>query len=172
MRSLLVLLLAASTAACSREGGETDTVRGEPVTLSPTDTLDGSNYQAAAWWMRGNDTSSRGRNRFALGYERYASGVLILKLDTLLERDRQQIPFETAIADSIAVAGLAPIEGIADECRRGQQTDEHIVGLLPADTVGVWMRPRLAWFVDTLASRFRLVPTDSLSCWLPPDRDR
>lgn len=140
--------------------------------LAPDDT-DITNYQAAGGWMRGNDTSARGRNRFAIGYERFTAGVLVLRLDTLLERERKETPFETAGADSLAVAGLARAERVADECRLlGFETDQHIVGLLPSDTVGVWMRPRLAWYVDTVAARFRPLRPDSLACWLPPDRDR
>lgn len=142
------------------------------ATFAPNDT-DVSNYAAGSGWMRGNDTSGRGRNRFSLGYERYTSGILILRLDTLLQRELRQSPFETAGGDSIAIAGLARREGVADECRLlGFDIDEHIVGLLPSDTVDAWMRPRLAWFVDTAATRFRRMRPDSVVCWLPPGRDR
>lgn len=145
----------------------------QPLKLTVADTTDGNNYQAAAEWMRGNDTSSRGRNRFTLGWERYASGVLIVRLDTLLDRHRQQSPFETTLADSVAHVGLTRAEVVADECRlAGYEPDQRVVGVLPDDTVGVWMRPRVAWFVDTIAARVRRIRPDSLACWLIPDRDR
>lgn len=144
-----------------------------PLRLTVADTTDGKNYQAAAEWMQGNDTSSRRRNRFTLGWERYASGVLIVRLDTLLDRHRQQSPFATVLADSVGHAGLARAEVVADQCRlAGYEPEQRLVGVLPDDTVGVWMRPRLAWFVDTIATRIRRMRPDSLACWLIPDRDR
>jgi hypothetical protein len=142
------------------------------ITLAPNDTADITNYQAEAWWLGRDDRSPRERWRFSADFERYASGALVLKLDTLIVRDRQQPPFHTAKADSIAVRGLRPLERFATRCRViAHRTDDRLLGLLSDSTSERWRTPRLAWFVDTMASRFRRVKPDSLACWLAGNPD-
>lgn len=142
------------------------------VTLAPGDTVDISNYQAAAWWLGRDDGSSRQRWRFSAEFARYASGVLVLKLDTLLARDQQQPPFHTALADSIAVRGLGVPERLSTYCRlTGYRPDDRMIGVMRDSTSGRWKRPRLAWFVDTAASRFRGIKPDRLACRLDEEPD-
>jgi hypothetical protein len=142
------------------------------ISLTPSDTIDTANYQAAGWWLGYNDSSARGRWRFSADFERFASGVLVLRLDTLLFRDQLQPPFSSARADSIAVGGLREKERLATRCSVvGYHTDDRILGLMPDSSSERWMTPRMAWLVDTVASRFRRISTDVLTCWRAPNPD-
>ena len=140
--------------------------------LAPSDTIDTSNYQAAAWWMGRDDSSPRHRWRFSAEFARYTSGVVVFKLDTLLVRDQQRPPFNSATADSIAVGGLRKPERLSTVCRvAGHRSDDRILGLMPDSTSGRWIPPRLAWFVDTVTSRFRRMKPDGLACRLDGEPD-
>ena len=142
------------------------------VNLAPSDSTDMTNYQAQGWWLGRDDTSPRRRWRFSAGFERFTSGVVALRLDTLLVRDQQEPPFNTTHADSVAVGGLHPVERLATTCRVvGHRPDDRIIGVVRDSTPERWTTPRLAWFVDTAQSRFRRVKPDSLACWLAPNPD-
>ena len=142
------------------------------ILLSAADSTDLSNYQSAAWWMGDVNNAGAVWPRFALDFERFTSGVLILRLDTLLVRDQQQPPYDLTQADSIAVGGLRKTERLAMRCRmNGYQGDHRIVGLMPDSSTERWFKPRMAWLVDTLQARFRRVRVDPLSCWLDPNPD-
>lgn len=66
-----------------------------PITLAASDTIDTTNYRAEGWWMGHNDGSARGRWRFSLDFARFTSGVVVLRLDTLLERLLGLVPHST-----------------------------------------------------------------------------
>jgi hypothetical protein len=148
-----------------------DDRRNAPPTLAATDTST-INYQAEGWWMILGDRTPRQRSRFSANYERYTSGLAILSLDTLIEREKAQPPFDTSPADKVATRGLRELERVASKCRFGQhETDERILGIVGDTTPDVWMRPRVAWFVDTMTSRFRSMRPDALTCRLAPNPD-
>jgi hypothetical protein len=145
----------------------------ERVSLAPGDEEDLSNYQAESWWMGVGDTSAPSRRwRFSAAFERYTSGVLTFRLDTLVERRRRAPPFESVTADSVAVRGLGAIERFATRCRFGAYgTDERIAGVVRDSTPDRWMQPRIAFFIDTVASRIRRMRADLLACRLAPNPD-
>lgn len=141
------------------------------VTLAATDETDVSNYQSSGWWL-GWDGSSPNPGRFSADFVRFTSGVLFLKLDTTLVRNRTDPPFDTKLADSVAVRGLAKTERFATDCRFGAHpADERLTGLLPDSTPDKWMRARLAWMFDTVSARIRRMKPDSISCMLSQNPD-
>jgi hypothetical protein len=141
------------------------------VTLAASDETDASNYQSSGWWL-GWDGSGARSPRFSADFNRFTSGVLLLKLDTTLLRNRTGPPFDTKLADSIAVRGLGRTERFATDCRfSAHSVDERLTGLVPDTTPERWMRPRLAWLFDTVAARIRRMRPDSISCILSPNPD-
>jgi hypothetical protein len=142
------------------------------ITHAPSDSTDTTNYQAEGWWLGRDDRSPRERWRFSADFQRFTSGVLVLRLDTLLVRNRQQPPFLSARADSVAVRGLRKSERLATHCQViGHRTDDRLLGLMPDSTSERWMTPRLAWFVDTVAARFRRMKPGVLTCRLAENPD-
>jgi hypothetical protein len=141
------------------------------VTLAPTDETDMSNSQSSGWWL-GWDGSSAKSPRFSADFVRFSSGVLVLKLDTTLIRNRTEPPFDTRLADSIAVQGLKKTDRFATDCKLGAHSvDPRLTGLVSDTIAEKWMRPRLAWLFDTVSSRIRRIKPDSLSCILASDPD-
>jgi hypothetical protein len=150
-----------------------DEKTGPPVTLAAGDETDVSNYQSSGWWLGwvGGGSNSKPL-RFSADFDRFTSGVLLLKLDTALVRNRKEPPFETKLADSIAVRGLGKTERFATDCRFGaHRVDERLTGVVPDSTPDRWMRPRLAWLFDTVSARIRRVRPDSISCMLSQSPD-
>jgi hypothetical protein len=144
-----------------------DEKSGQPVTLTATDETDMSNYQSSGWWL-----GSEAKPRFYADFNRFTSGVLFLKLDTTLVRNRTQPPFATKLADSVAVRGLGKTERFATDCRFGAHSaDERLTGLVADTTPERWMRPRLAWLFDTVSARIRRMRPDSISCALSSNPD-
>ena len=143
------------------------------VTLAASDETDVSNYQSSGWWLGwGSDGSVAKSPRFSADFVRFTSGVLLLKLDTTHVRNRTEPPFDTKLADSIAVRGLGTSERFATDCRfSAHSVDERLTGLVPDTTPEKWMRPRLAWLFDTVSARIRRIRPDSISCILSPDPD-
>lgn len=138
-----------------------------PVTLAPTDETDVSNYQSSDWSL-----GSEAKPRFSADFNRFTSGVLFLKLDTTLVRNRTEPPFDTKLADSIAVRGLGKTERFATDCKYAQHSvDERLTGLVPDTTPEKWMHPRLAWIFDTVAARIRRMRPDSIACALQSNPD-
>lgn len=143
------------------------------VTLAASDETDVSNYQSSAWWLGwGKGGSDAKSPRFSADFDRFTSGVLLLTLDTTLLRNRTEPPFDTKLADSIAVQGLRRTERFATDCRFSTHpVDERLTGLVPDTTPERWMRPRLAWLFDTVSARIRRIRPDSISCMLLPNPD-
>lgn len=143
------------------------------VTLAANDETDMTNYQSSGWSLGwDNDVSDTKPPRFSADFVRFTSGVLILKLDTGLVRNRPEAPFDTKLADSIAVRGLGITERFATDCKFGIHVpDERLTGLVPDTTPERWMRPRLAWLFDTASARIRRIKPDSISCALSSNPD-
>jgi hypothetical protein len=138
-----------------------------PVTLAATDETDVTNYQSSGWWL-----GSEAKPRFSADFNRFTSGVLFLKLDTTLVRNRTEPPFDTKLADSIAVRGLGKTERFATECKYAQHSvDKRLTGLVPDTTPEEWMHPRLAWLFDTVVARIRRMRPDLVACALPSNPD-
>jgi len=141
-----------------------------PVTLAANDETDVSNYQSSGWSLGRENTSKPAR--FSADFVRFTSGVLILKLDTTLVRNRTEPPFDSKLVDSLAVRGLGKTERFATDCRFGTQpADERLTGLVPDSTPDRWMQARLAWLLDTASARIRRIRPDSISCMLSQEPD-
>jgi hypothetical protein len=150
-----------------------DEKTGSPVTLAPTDETDMSNYQSGGGWLGYSEPGTRPKAmRFLADFTRFTSGVLLLTLDTTLVRNQTDPPFDSKLADSIAVRGLGKTERFSTDCKFGARSrDERLNGLVPDTTPNKWMRPRLAWMFDTVSARIRRIRPDSISCMLLPDPD-
>jgi hypothetical protein len=142
-----------------------------PLILAPSDTIDLSNYQSEGWWLGASEPIEvRKLWRFGMDAQRFSSGALIIKLDTTTKRS--EFPLESRTVDSIAVRGLRATERFASQCRfRLREIDQRLVGVTPDSAGEKWMRPRLAWFIDTLTARIRPMRPDSISCILLPTGD-
>jgi hypothetical protein len=132
-----------------------------------------TNFQSSGWWLGWTDDPPQPKaRRFLADYSRFTSGVLVLALDTTLVRNQTQAPFDTKLADSIAVRGLAKTERFSTNCKFGVHSlDERLNGVVPDTTANTWMRPRLAWMFDTVFARIRRMKPDSIKCMLMPDPD-
>lgn len=106
------------------------------------------------------------RSRFSARAHYFSNGRLLLWLDTSITRNQQTTPrFNLVVADSAVVSSLAPREVFTPYCRIGSGlADGQIGGVAPILVPEKWERPRLAWLFDTVASRIRSIPTDSVSC--------
>lgn len=120
-------------------------------------------------WIVGRDEDvPNSGSRFEAGGDRYRSGFLVIYLDTALKRAYPgEPPHERARADSLIVTGLAPGETFARLCKVSATLSKGETAGLMRDTVTEqWLKPRLAWFFDTVNVRIRAVPTDSVLCML------
>ena len=143
-----------------------------PVRLTPRDTIDFTNYQSEGGWLGVTDiTAPWSDRRFFTYATRYSSGVMVFTLDTAV-RQGSQDELDSRRVDSIAVRGLRPTERFANRCKFGsREVDDRLMGVTPDSVPEKWMRPRLAWFVDTLTVRIRRIRPDSVSCILLPTGD-
>lgn len=170
---LLAIALACKGATREADSASTQSASTSPVTITASDETDVSNYQAAGWRLAGvADSAGDTVFRFFPGFRRFSSGVLIFTLDTTLTRDRTGPPFDTHLADSIAIRGLGAFERFATDCRIGTTAlDERIVGVVPDTVPERWMRPRVAWTIDTTVARIRELKPDSVLCKLRNNPD-
>lgn len=119
-------------------------------------------------WIPGqpHDGDYEERSRFSARARRFSNGRLILWLDTSLYRMRQTGPRAAfAVADSAVISGLTAGEFFTQYCRIGSGLADGQIGGLARTTVPErWERPRLGWVFDTVTSRIRSIPTDSVTC--------
>jgi hypothetical protein len=143
-----------------------DAREGPPVRPTASDDTDLSNYQGGGGRMFVDEEDiGRVPVRFFTNFDRFTSGVVIVTVDTTLDGHRQRPPFDSRMADSIAVAGLRPRERVATTCRFGTyDRDERIIGVLRSDARQRWMPARIAWFLDTTAVRIRNIRPTSVTC--------
>jgi hypothetical protein len=142
------------------------------VTLSPTDETDVTNAQGASMRLGSDADADAGRPVFSVDFTRFSSGALIMTLERSPVGQAAENLSDIKPSDSIAVAGLGPTERVGSECRLGsRRRNELLMGVVPDSTRMHWMRPRLAWLVDTVSARFRRIRPDSVSCvlWEDPD---
>ena len=109
------------------------------------------------------------QSRFLARSHYFSTGRLFLWLDTSLTRAPQKTPrTDFTAVDSVTVTGLGPHEFFTNYCRIGQGLADGQLGELARTLVPEkWERPRLAWAFDTMTSRIRSIPTDSVSCAVP-----
>lgn len=126
----------------------------------------GSSFQQQ--WIPGQPDEGyyENRSRFSARAHNFSNGRLLLWLDTSITRNQQTTPrFNLVVADSAVVSSLAASEVFTPYCRVGSGlADGQIGGVAPILVPEKWERPRLAWRFDTVTSRIRLIPTDSVSC--------
>jgi hypothetical protein len=111
-------------------------------------------------------------SRFAARSRFFSDGRLLLWLDTATSPAKQKTPRRHfALADSVSVSNLAPGEFFTEYCRINEGlADGQIGGIARTLEPGQWEKPRLAWRFDTLSSRIRPIPPDSVFCAVPePD---
>lgn len=144
----------------------------KPVKLAPTDETDVTNLQGSSMRLGRDADADAGRSVFSVDFTRYSSGALIMTLERSPVGQAAENLSEVKPSDSIAVAGLGLTERVGSECRLGsRRRNELLMGVVPDSTRMHWMRPRLAWLVDTVAARFRRIRPDSVSCLLWEDPD-
>jgi hypothetical protein len=144
----------------------------KPVKLAPTDDTDVTNVQGSSMRLGRDAGADAGRPVFSVDFTRYSSGALIMTLERSPVGQAAENLSDVKPSDSIAVAGLGPTERVGSECRLGsRRRNELVMGVVPDSTRMHWMRPRLAWLVDTVAARFRRIRPDSVSCLLWEDPD-
>jgi hypothetical protein len=104
------------------------------------------------------------RSRFDIGAEHYASGRLVLTLDTISPRVlTEDVESTRTLTDSLVVTGISSKESWSRACSRGGRYDGFVVGVIP-NTVTAPTIPRLAWQFDTVSFRIRAISTDSILC--------
>ena len=105
-----------------------------------------------------------GNERFTGQLIRVPSGLLLLWFDTTT-RATEDTPAGTTHVDSLAVYGLQPGEFFTYYCNADGKQETwttQIVGIL-RDTAN-YIRPRLAWMLDTSSFKIRAIPTDQVLC--------
>lgn len=125
-------------------------------------------------WIPGQPDGGEYENtsRFSARAYYFSNAPLQLWLDTSTHRARQKTPRSSfAPADSLAISDLETGEFFTQYCRvDAGLADGQIGGLARTLVPEQWERPRLAWVFDTVTSRIRSIPADSVSCAVPePD---
>ena len=138
----------ASAAVVSPE--ETDVLSREPP-----------DSNAYSWTFPNMDN---GNERFTGQHVRHPSGLMVIWFDTAT-RATEDTPARTTHVDSVVVSGLQHGEYLTFYCNADGRHDtrkSQIVGIL-RDTTN-YLRPRMAWVLDTVSYRIRAIPTDRVLC--------
>jgi hypothetical protein len=135
----------------------------EAVTSSSeqTDFREPPDSNAYTWTFPSMD---HGNERFTGQHVRHPSGMLVIWFDTAT-RATEDDPAGTTHVDSLVVPGLQPGEYLTFYCNaagRKETWKTEIVGIL-RDTAN-YLRPRLAWKLDTVSHKIRAIPTDPVLC--------
>ena len=105
-----------------------------------------------------------GNERFTGNHVRHPSGLMVIWFDTAT-RATEDTPAGTTHVDSVVVSGLQPGEYLAIYCNaagRHETWKSQIVGIL-RDTAN-YLRPRMAWMLDTVSYKIRAIPTEPVLC--------
>ncbi len=110
-------------------------------------------------------------SRFSARSHWFSDGRLLLWLDTSTSRAVQRSRRHFEVADSVVISTLSSGEFFTEYCRIGDGlADGQIGGTARTLERERWETPRLAWVFDTLTSRIRTIPPDSVRCAVPdPD---
>ena len=103
-------------------------------------------------------------SRFAIGVDLFASGRLVLALDTLWPRVQTEDTNRTrTVTDSLVVTGISSKENWTYNCTKAGQYEPFVVAVIPMEASAPTV-PRLAWKFDTVTYRIRPIPANSISC--------
>jgi hypothetical protein len=168
-----VFLLLASCEGTNRsqqsaQSGSTVTSERQPISTVHLNADEDPLPHSDGWIVGYDEGVPNSGSRFEAGGDRYSSGFLVVRLDTALTRVYPaEPPHERARADSLVISGLKVGETFARLCKVGSTISKGQTAGLMRDTVTEqWLKPRLAWFFDTVAVRIRAIPTDSILCML------
>jgi hypothetical protein len=131
-------------------GGEADVLSREPP--------DSNEYT----WTFPN--MNNGNERFTGRLVRHPSGLLVIWFDTAT-RATEDTPAGTTHVDSVVVSGLQHGEYLTVFCNaegRHETWKSQVVGIL-RDTTN-YLRPRMAWMLDTVSYKIKAIPTDPVLC--------
>jgi hypothetical protein len=107
-------------------------------------------------------------SRFSARSHWFSDGRLLLWLDTSTSRAVQRTRRHFEVADSLVISTLSSGEFFTEYCRIGDGlADGQIGGTARTVEPEQWATPRLAWVFDTLMSRIRSIPPDSVRCAVP-----
>ena len=107
---------------------------------------------------------NNGNERFTGMHVRHPSGLMVIWFDTAV-RATEDTPAGTTHVDSVVVSGLQHGEYLTFYCNadgRHETWKSQIVGIL-RDTTN-YLRPRMAWMLDTVSYKIRAIPTDKVLC--------
>jgi hypothetical protein len=107
---------------------------------------------------------NNGNERFTGMHVRHPSGLMVIWFDTAT-RATEDTPAGTTHVDSVVVSGLKHGEYLTFYCNadgRHETWKSQIVGIL-RDTTN-YLRPRMAWILDTVSYKIRAIPTDKVLC--------
>jgi|SRR6267378_6087525 len=167
-----VLLLLIGGGSCKSRAPDADqavSVNTQPpaqsVTLKPEKSGEEERRTFGVWDPLDPDGNlPNGHSRFDIAVDLYASGRLVLALDTIWPRvDIEDTESTRTLADSLVVTGISTKETWTNNCRRGGQYQGFVVAVIP-NRVTARAVPRLAWNFDTVSYRIHALPTDSLQC--------
>lgn len=154
-------------AACKGRGS--DQAANAPATAVPSSISNQPTLYHTDEWIVGRQEGidRNPSSSFLAGADRYQSGVLVIRLDTLRNRAQTGGPYEWARAESTVVRSVGAREQIAQTCKTGAALQYgQIAGLIPDTVTEQWTSPRLAWLFDTVSVKIRAIPPDSVLCIL------
>jgi hypothetical protein len=103
-------------------------------------------------------------SRFNIAVELFASGRMVLALDTLWPRVYTEGTNPTrTVTDSLVVTGVSAKENWTYNCTRSGAYEPFVVAVIPMLSPAARV-PRLAWKFDTATYRIRPFPPDSILC--------
>jgi len=103
-------------------------------------------------------------SRFQIKVDFFASGRMVLALDTLWPRVETEGANPTrTVTDSLVVPGIRSGEYWTYNCTNNGQYEPFVVAMIP-QVAPASNIPRVAWKFDTLTYRIRPIPTESMLC--------
>jgi hypothetical protein len=105
--------------------------------------------------------------RFVITAKKFRSGFLTVVMDTSPRSAPTSARFA---ADSVSTAGVIAADRLTKSCMQRPEGLLPIIGVLRDSVYERWGHPRAAWEIDSTHARFRKLPVDSVSCFIPgPD---
>jgi hypothetical protein len=164
---LLLIALGACRSRASDAGSavsvDTQSARQSPAVAADSNG-EGERRTSGTWDPLNAGELPKPRSRFDVAADLYASGRLLLTLDTIWPRvETERSESTRTVADSLVVIGISTDDTWSNNCTRSGRYDGFIVGVIPNSATAPVAAQR-AWIIDTVSYRIRAISTSSILC--------